>query len=197
MREELRREFTDTDYRNWNYETHPNLKRTLAVQLETIRLYNPLIGISKGTLKGRTCQVSFDRGKSMVTLPSQTMITVEINALHTLPDYWGEDALEWKPSRWIRTDEAGNETLWTPEKGVFYGWSDGLRACPGKKFGHLEHLAVMAAVFRNHAVHARPEKGESVQQTRHRIEEVIKDSGPVLNNQMLHPEKASLVWRRC
>lgn len=33
MREELRRELDGDDYRNWKYESHPNLKRTLAVQV--------------------------------------------------------------------------------------------------------------------------------------------------------------------
>jgi cytochrome P450 len=166
-------------------------------QLETIRLYNPLIGIAKGVPEGRSCQLSFDGGKTMVTVPGGTKIVLEINSIHTLPQYWGDDALEWRPSRWIQIDDDGSEKLLTPEKGTWYGWSDGLKACPGKKFGHLEHLALMAAVFRDHAVQAKAEAGESAEQTRERIMDVVRDSGPVLNIQMFHPEKASLCWTRC
>jgi cytochrome P450 len=133
----------------------------------------------------------------MVTVPGGTHITVNTNAIHTLPEYWGADALEWRPSRWIQTDDEGTEKVLTPEKGLFYGWSDGMRACPGKKFGHLEHMALMASIIRDHVVEPAAENGESFEETRQRIMGVVKDSGMVLNVQMFHPEKASLVWRRC
>ena len=219
LRDELRRELAGKDPKDWSYEYFGNLKRTLAVQVstlfgrleerrsrlttaftaqyETMRLYNPLLGISKGVAAGRAFPVSFDGGKTTVTIPEKTNLTLNINAIHAHPRYWGPDALEWRPSRWIQTDNDGTEQLMVPEKGVWQAWSDGQRVCPGKKFGQVEHVALMAAVFRDHAVEAAVEGGESTRQTRDRIMSVIQDSGMILNISMFHPEKASLVWRRC
>jgi len=83
-----------------------------------------------------------------------------------------------------------------PEKGVFQPWGDGVRACPGKRFGQVEHIAAMATIFRQHVVRPAVEAGETPVQTTARIERVIADNGTVLNFQLLHPEKAALVWRR-
>lgn len=124
-------------------------------------------------------------------------MTVNTNAISNHPDYWGPDSTEWKPSRWIRKDDDGSEQFIVPDKGSFLAWSDGFRKCPGKKFGQVEHMALMASIFRNHAVEAAAEKGESAAQTKDRIMDVIRDSGMILNVQMYHPENAKLVWRRC
>ena len=167
------------------------------LQLETIRLHNPLLGIVKGVPPGRTATLTLDDGKRTLHLPQRTYITLNLNAVHTHPRYWGEDALVWKPHRWIRTDADGVEQLLVPNKGVYLPWSDGIRSCPGRKFGQVEHVALMAAVFRAHRVAAKKEVGESDARTRERIETVIADSGFVLNIKMLHPERAELVWSQC
>ncbi len=162
-----------------------------------MRLYNPLLGISKGVPLGRTCQLSFDGGETVVTVPGGTHITLNINAIHAHPRYWGPDAMQWRPSRWIQTGSDGSEQLLIPEKGLYHAWSHGLRPCPGKKFGQVEHVALMASVFRDHTVAAAAEEGESFVQTKDRVMGVIKDSGMILNICMFNPEKAKLVWRRC
>jgi cytochrome P450 len=162
-----------------------------------MRFYNPLLGIVKGVPPGQTAQLSFDGGRTLVTVPGDTKMVVNFNAIHTLPQHWGPDPLEVRPSRWIVKDGGGKEEFLVPEKGTYYGWSDGMRACPGKKFGQVEHLAVMAACFRDHAVRPRVEKGESWGQTRERIMGVVRDSGYVLNIAMYNPQNARLVWERC
>lgn len=78
------------------------------------------------------------------------------------------------------------------------GWSDGKRACPGKKFGQVEHAAVMAALFRNHRVGPAKLEGEDMDQARKRAADCIADSGMRLLFQMLPPESVALIWsRRC
>lgn len=124
-------------------------------------------------------------------------MTININAIHAHPQYWGEDAMEWRPSRFIQVDGNGEEQLITPAKGTFQPWSDGIRVCPGKKFGQVEHIALMTSIFYGHKVEPFMEKGESMEQTRKRIMGVVHDSGWALNIQMHHPENARLVWKKC
>lgn len=164
-------------------------------QLEVLRLYNPLLGISKGT--NGPVQLTLEGGKRTVTIPGDVRITLNINGIHSHPEYWGADASEWRPSRFISVDATtGEEQIVTHPKGQLLPWSDGLRSCPGKKFGQVEHTALMATVFYGYRVEALREAGESVEEMRTRIMGVIKDSGMVLNVQMRHPEKAKLVWSR-
>lgn len=213
MREEIREVFKVADSSTWDIQDFAKLKRTHALQvsestykmrfvemlivfqLEVLRLYNPLLGISKQF--DRPMELRLDGGKRTVTIPGDVPATLNINGLHTHPQFWGDDALEWRPSRFIEVDDNGEEQIVTMPKGTFLPWSDGARACPGRKFGQVEHVALMASIFRDHKVEPVPEKGETVGQTRKRIQDVIQDSGMVLNIQMKHPERAKLRWTKC
>ena len=125
-------------------------------------------------------------------------MTLNTNAVHSHPQYWGDDALEWRPSRFINRDSNGDEQMTTPsKKGVYLPWAEGLRGCPGRKFSQVEHLALMASIFRSHKVKPVQERGESIEKARNRIMNVIKDSGWALNIQMFHPERASIEWESC
>lgn len=73
-------------------------------------------------------------------------------------------------------------------------WSEGDRACPGKKFVQVELLGAMTALFADYKVEPVPEAGESMEMARERTMEVIKDSGAVLLIEMLHPERVGLRW---
>lgn len=219
MSEEIRHVFSDDDISSWKYDSFPRLNRCLAVlvcfmhvppadalriliinKYETLRLYNPLLSIIKGTQNHAT-DLTID-GKSYI-IPPNTRIILNLNAVHTHPRYWGDDSLEWKPSRWIRASKGNSlaidqEYIFTPPRGAFMGWSDGKRACPGKKFGQVEHAAVMAALFRNHRVGPAKLEGEDMDQARKRAADCIADSGMRLLFQMLPPESVALIWsRRC
>lgn len=76
-------------------------------------------------------------------IPAKTLVLPNTMALHTHPRYWGEDALAWRPSRWIvpSTEQSNGanlefldgESLRVPRQGTFVPWSEGARVCPGKK----------------------------------------------------------------
>ncbi|KAK8139321.1 hypothetical protein PG984_002701 [Apiospora sp. TS-2023a] len=147
----------------------PRLKRCSAVLMETIRLYTP-VPVAKWT-DSQPQQLSV--GGKTITIPADTMVIASYAAVHTHPDYWGADALDWRPSRWIDSEEE----LITPRRGTFIGWSEGERSCPGKKFSQVEFVATIARLFRD----------------RWRLE---TDSAQVLLLQMLHPERAVFSWER-
>ncbi|KAK8081414.1 hypothetical protein PG996_000195 [Apiospora saccharicola] len=168
----------------------PRLKRCSAVLMETIRLYTP-VPVAKWT-DSQPQQLSV--GGKTITVPADTMVIASYAAIHTHPDYWGADALDWRPSRWID----GEEELITPRRGTFIGWSEGERSCPGKKFSQVEFVATIARLFRDRwRVEPTPRPGESAAEARRRIlHQLETDSAQVLLLQMLHPERAVLSWKR-
>ncbi|KAK4117916.1 putative cytochrome P450 [Canariomyces notabilis] len=181
---------------DWRYAaSFPRLKRCLAIMLETLRLYT-VVPVSKW-VGDQT--VSLQVGGKTILLPPKTMFIPSYAAVQTDPKYWGPDALAWRPSRWIQGGgEPGDEDLITFKKGTFLGWSEGARDCPGKKFSQVEFVATMAALFRDWRVDPAPlHDGESREEAQKRVLDLIEhDSAPVLLLQMLHPERAPLVWRR-
>jgi cytochrome P450 len=181
---------------DWKYAaSFPRLKRCLAIMLETLRLYT-VVPVSKW-VGDQT--VSLQVGGKTILLPPKTMFIPSYAAVQTDPKYWGPDALAWRPSRWIQGGgEPGDEDLINIKKGTFLGWSEGARDCPGKKFSQVEFVATMAALFRDWRVDPAPlHDGESREEAQKRVLDLIEhDSAPVLLLQMLHPERAPLVWRR-
>ena len=139
------------------------------------------------------------------------MIIPNYSALHTHPRYWGEDSLDFKPSRWIISDpqtadgttddktDPGSEKFRELPKAnsPFVGWSGGARNCPGRKFSQVEFVGVLVGLFRSFRVKPLPQAGEDDATARARLlEQIQKDSGMRLLLQMLHPEKAVLQWTR-
>ncbi|THW68239.1 cytochrome P450 [Aureobasidium pullulans] len=92
-----------------------------------------------------------------------------------------KDLASWKPQRWILDPSKSNSTaaqkhaqqnahsdseediggpqssdtsshLFSPERGAFIPFSEGYRACLGRRFAQVEVLAVLAAIFREYSV---------------------------------------------
>ncbi|THV54440.1 hypothetical protein BGAL_0026g00110 [Botrytis galanthina] len=204
--EEINSVVVGDDAGKWKYqESYTKLNRCLAVLLETLRLWDPLIGIAKSTSSNP--QPLTLNGET-VTIPANSRVIPNINAMHSHPKYWGEDGLEWKPSRWILTEGSSygensksklksrpdEEHLFSPQKGTYVPWSEGARACPGKKFGQVEFVATMVSLFRKHRIEVVPEKGESVEEARRRAEKSVWDSEIVLLLQMKKPELVGVKW---
>ncbi|KAG6362779.1 hypothetical protein INS49_007873 [Diaporthe citri] len=186
----------DQDQAGWDYAaSFPRLRRCFAVLLETLRLYTP-VPVAKWTAGGTA---SLEAGGRTYVVPPNTMVIPSYAAVHTEPKYWGSDSLTWRPSRWIQAAGApGMEELITPQKGTFLGWSEGARDCPARKFSQVEFVATVATLLRDWRVDPVPlDGGESLDHARKRVLDLIeKDSGPVLLQQMLHPERASLTWTK-
>ncbi|KAH6608772.1 hypothetical protein Trco_002118 [Trichoderma cornu-damae] len=206
LAEELGHVLGDRPPHEWDYATDfPRLKRCLAVMYESMRLYTP-VPVTKWTKdKEQTLQVG---GKELV-LPPNTMVCFSYSSLQTDPRWWGPDSLAWRPSRFIakadpepsapRGREAGldAEQFLQPRRGSFVGWSEGARDCPGRKFSQVEFVATMASLFRDWRVDPATLEGETMEAARKRVLNLIEtESAMVLLIQMLHPEKAPLVWSK-
>lgn len=166
--------------------------------METVRLYDPLLAFTKSTgTAARTLKVA----GNPILIPANTMVLPSLLAVQSHPRYWSPDPVAWRPSRWIVPSSDPNnafegETFHTPLKGSYIPWSDGGRACPGKRFAQVEFVAAMAALFRDHYVEPVVKHGESMERARKRMEEVVADSGMVLLLQMLRPERAGVCWKK-
>ncbi|KAK9799861.1 putative Cytochrome P450 [Seiridium cardinale] len=177
----------------------PRFKRCLSVLYETLRLYTIVPAIKWTGDRATALTV----GDKTLNLPPKTIILPSYCSMHTDPKYWGSDSLEWRPSRWIRPgpnvgNTPGEEEIDMNQRGVFLGWSEGTRDCPGKKFSQVEFVALMVGLFRQWRVDpVKKHPGESMEEARRRVLNLIKeDTGWGLLLQMLHPERAPLVWRK-
>ncbi|KAF2242602.1 cytochrome P450 monooxygenase-like protein [Trematosphaeria pertusa] len=187
--EEIHYHLYDDDETKWDYVNCAELKRCWAVVYETLRLCHPLGQIVKTTgLRPRVLQYK----RQSVVIPEKTTVEINLPALQTHPLYW-DRGLSWQPGNFIRG--AGYpEILRSDVMSDFLPWSVGRGVCPGKRFSQVELVAVLVALFRDHRVEPVPEKGESMQEARQRVERHAKDVEMRLLNEMREPERVALRW---
>lgn len=214
---------------DWKYdENFPQLKRCLAVmvsrfppplspdpepcistdanQYETLRLYGSIVFIPKST--GFHSQ-SLTLGDKTHILSPSTTININVQALHTDPQTWGSDALDWRPSRWLRAssstvssndDDISSivaENFIEPEVGTFIPWADGPRECVGRKFSQVEFVAVLASLFRQYRVRPVLKNEEGEADGKMALVRMVDDSAiSAITLQMLEPRSRSLRWER-
>ncbi|KAL1852796.1 hypothetical protein Daus18300_012040 [Diaporthe australafricana] len=196
------------DYEQYFYR----LKRCLALMYEMLRLYAPVVNMEKDVL-GEGQQLRVD-GRT-IFIPAGSEVHMSTLAVHTLPEYWGADSLEFRPARWIRStstspkppdhsDAEGEaektgamldaEEVAPPPvaKESFFPWSLGARNCPGKKFAQVEFVAVMSYVLRLYKLEPVALEGECPEDIRSRIWEWTRESKAEVTINFQEPEKYAL-----
>ncbi|KAJ6144095.1 hypothetical protein N7470_007990 [Penicillium chermesinum] len=144
-----------TSLNEWDYATmYPQLVAPLCVMLETMRMYPPAPVILRTTAQDAE---PLQHEGGAVMLPPGSHVCFNITSLHYNTEYWGPDASKFEPSRWDRRnrdsflaqneDRPGNvaagleyPTIHRPIRGSYIPFSDGLRACLGKKFAQSSSL---------------------------------------------------------
>ncbi|KAF5710523.1 cytochrome P450 monooxygenase 3A7 [Fusarium mundagurra] len=186
--EEVDQVTTGVDLKDLDYETYyPQLKRVLAVMHETLRLFGAARAVPKTTLIDQTLKVN---GTSY-TIPKNTFIGVNLAGLHTSSASWGDNALQWLPSRWITADETGEKLAAMPT-GAFLPWAAGPRVCPGKKFSQVEFVAVMACLLKDYTVEPDAEGDHLKEAASRALMEEAKQSSFNFLLKVKHPEKIKL-----
>ncbi|KAF5631729.1 cytochrome p450 3a7 [Fusarium sp. NRRL 52700] len=182
--EEVDQVTAGVDLKDLDYETYyPQLKRVLAIMHETLRLFGAARAVPKTTLVDQTLKVN---GTSY-TIPKNTFVGVNLAGLHTSSASWGDNALQWLPSRWITADEK----LAPMPTGAFLPWAAGPRVCPGKKFSQVEFVAVMACLLMDYTVEPDAE-GDFKEEASRALMEEAKQSSFNFLLKVKHPEKIKL-----
>lgn len=164
-------------------------------QLETLRLFPPIVSLPKWTNDNPQLLKLGDRE---IMIPPHVGVHPSLLDMHIHPQYW-EDPLTWKPSRWITKSAASSdvsEEIITPSRSTYFPWSDGPQNCPGNKFSQVEFVAVMAALLRSHRVHPVANPGESPEETRARVLATTQDVDLQLLLRMTDADQVRLACRR-
>ena len=148
-------------FRDWSFET--DFSQILdghvgAVMNETLRLYTVLFFLSKITWDTPK-PFNFD-GRDYL-LFSDTLILMNTSATHQNPKHWpvavpnAKDGppyplSSFNPSIWLSEDKG--DVVFNPVPSSYVPFSNGPRACMGKRFAQAQFCAVMAAIFRDYSV---------------------------------------------
>ncbi|KAL5000108.1 cytochrome P450 [Aspergillus recurvatus] len=183
------------DLAGWEYSTvFPRLVTPLCVMLETLRLYPPVVSIPTLTT-AHEAKITYEGERHC--LPPNVRVNLNANALHYSEKYWGPEADSFNPCRWDKrnTDsflarntsteglsgpglEASN--IHKPVRGAFIPFSDGSRACMGRKFAQVEFIAILAVIFHQYRVTPVRVEGETEEDARKRVEKALRESSTSL-----------------
>ena len=146
---------------------------------ETIRIIPPVPHIPKLN-RGAPKQVTVD-GKTISVPGNNTFVHMESNTLHRSRRYYpyspskitdcSDDLDDYVPERWLQKNTSGAEdvserqvdgmevasfevagSLFRPVKGAYMAFSEGPRACPGRRFAEVEVIAVLSLIFKQYTV---------------------------------------------
>ncbi|OBR10840.1 Cytochrome P450 [Colletotrichum higginsianum IMI 349063] len=158
----------------------PRLEYTYGFMYETFRLYPGVTLITKMCKTAQDLRV-FDGATGQTrtaTIPAECRVYLSAPAVHYHPKYWPEPE-ELEPARWMRREWTKNQDAPPAGKadrhvvaadktrqmrGTLLTFSDGSRACLGRKFAQAEFIAFLAVLLRRFEVCFEP--GVDVEQAR-------------------------------
>ncbi|KAJ3072968.1 hypothetical protein HDU98_002555 [Podochytrium sp. JEL0797] len=130
LHSDIKTELGDAEFPQ--YKDFSNLKHPMAVMNETLRFFPPVTGIPKITSTETLTLGPF-------VFPPNTNINIVTPGLHFNPANWGSDAGEFKPERFLDSDEGASRLGFAP-------FSEGPRGCVGKKFAQVEMVALLTMI---------------------------------------------------
>jgi len=169
VQDKLRKEILEAGSgEDLSYDQLVSLPYLDAICRETLRLYPPVNQINRVAAEDIIMPLSTpirgNDGTMMheIFVPKGTMVFVGIIASNRNPALWGEDALEWKPERWLEPlpDAVGEAHL----PGVYSNlltFNGGGRSCIGFKFSQLEMKVVLSLLISSFKF-SPPDKHEDV-----------------------------------
>ncbi|KAL4960034.1 cytochrome P450 [Aspergillus stella-maris] len=183
------------DSANWDHATvFPRLISPLCIMFETLRLYPPVASIPKLTAPSGG---SLNYEGEAHHLPANVRLNLNCSALHQIDRYWGPEAGVFNPRRWDKRnrnsflahsdDEEGlsgpgleSHDIHKPRRGAYIPFSDGMRACIGKRFAQVEFVAALVVLFRDYRVTLARYQGESDEDAARRAKRALHNSSTSL-----------------
>uniref|UniRef100_A0A0W0FPJ5 Cytochrome p450 n=1 Tax=Moniliophthora roreri TaxID=221103 RepID=A0A0W0FPJ5_MONRR len=155
LREEIQQAFQNGDI---SYDELVSLPYLDAICRETLRLHPPLTHIDRRAKHDTIIPLAVPitgRDGSIITevaVPKDTDIITSVLNSNRNPAIWGDNALEWKPERWL--EPLPSVLIVAVERprliSEFFRmtFSGGQRSCIGFKFSQLEMKVVLAGLIR-------------------------------------------------
>jgi cytochrome P450 len=161
-----------------------------------MRLFPPVVTVPKST---GFSSANINYNGKVYTVPPETNVDLMVSAMGYRQEYWGPDAHDFAPERWDARNKAsflaqndnveglaapGLEypTVHKPVRGAFIPFSDGHRACLGKKFAQVEYVAIMALILREFEISlAKVSPDESDESAVKRARKALDESSMVLS----------------
>ncbi|KAG8928188.1 hypothetical protein FRC02_007264 [Tulasnella sp. 418] len=156
IQEKLREELLTIESENPSAEELNSLPYLEAVVRENLRLNAVVSGTLREAGKDDTIPLStpyVDKQgvtRHEVKIDKGTTVYFSIISMHRDKSVWGEDAMEFKPERWLKGEETQQRSTDVP--GVFAGlmtFIGGPRACIGYRFALLEMKALIFVLVRS------------------------------------------------
>ncbi|XP_075970993.1 uncharacterized protein LOC142973239 [Anticarsia gemmatalis] len=157
---ELREVFGDSN-RPVVAEDLPRLKYLEAVIKESLRLYPSVPIIVRKVDK----EVTLPSG---VTLAKETGLVIHIWAIHRNPQYWGEDAEQFRPERFIDTPLS--------HPAAFIPFSHGPRACIGYKYAMMSMKTALASLLRQYKIQPASTYSDKHKPLRLKFDVMLRDA---------------------
>ncbi len=132
----------------------PALPVTRAVVAETLRLHPPVWAVAR--------RYTQDAQMGDHVIPAQTEVVLAQWVVHRDPRWWGDDAGEYRPQRWLAPTADGGSRCPFDERApgqpryAFFPFGAGRRVCVGEQFAWAEAVLALAALARNWAPTLRP-----------------------------------------
>ncbi|KAI0718774.1 cytochrome P450 [Cerioporus squamosus] len=155
VQDKLRQEIlTASKGEDLGYDTLVSLPYLDAVCRETLRLHAPVAQVFRETREDVVLPLSQPvrglDGKFMqeIPIPKDTTVVVGLLSSNQNKQIWGEDALEWKPERWLSPlPESVTEAKIPGVYSNLMTFLGGGRACIGFKFSQLEMKVVLCLLL--------------------------------------------------
>ncbi|KAJ7353576.1 cytochrome P450 monooxygenase [Mycena albidolilacea] len=131
LREEILAQIGEA--RTPTFEDIKQMKLLRAAINETLRLFPPVPGNVRYSIKSTTLPSSIPGGKPFY-IPARAKVPFSLMTMHKSKEYWGEDADLWDPDRFL--DERNQRVVANPF--IFLPFSAGPRICLGQQFAYQE-----------------------------------------------------------
>eukprot|EP00457_Paulinella_chromatophora_P006627 gb/GEZN01006646.1/.p1 GENE.gb/GEZN01006646.1/~~gb/GEZN01006646.1/.p1 ORF type:complete len:519 (-),score=87.61 gb/GEZN01006646.1/:52-1608(-) len=119
-----------------------SLKYVDAVIRETLRLYPVVNEIVKKCAEDTEVVCDGNQSGQKLMIPKGSSVFLNIRGLQTNEKYWGKDAQDFRPERF----------LGEYNKDAFCAFSAGPRVCIGRRFATLELMTVLTTLVQNYSI---------------------------------------------